>query len=46
MVSKHFESPWDDAQTWAVISTAPNVSETYPLLSLFGAFTVFKLELI
>lgn len=46
MVSKHFESPWDDAQTWAVISTAPKVSETYPFLSPFGAFAVFKLELI
>lgn len=30
MANKHFESPWDIAQTWVVISTAPKVSETYP----------------
>jgi len=28
-VSEHFESPWDDAQTLAVISTALKISETY-----------------
>lgn len=44
MVRKHSESPWDDAQSSAVFSTAPKVSKT--TTSPFGACTVFELRLI